>query len=93
MRPSPRRRSQLWRRVASWALGFASALSFLASLLCAWFFYVLYLRWDFDELGRRFDQADSVVYTDSASVWGVLAAAFLLLALACLAIARKSRPR
>jgi hypothetical protein len=93
MPAGPHRRAQRWRRVVLWTLGFASALSLLVSLLCAWFFYALYLRWDFDELGRHFDQADSVVYTDSASVWGALAAGFLLLALAFLAMALRSRPR
>jgi len=93
MPPSPRRRADRWRRAVAWALGLASALSFLVSLLCTWFFCVLYLRWDFNELGRHFDHADSVVHTDSASVWGVLAAVFLLLALACLATALRLRPR
>ena len=50
----------------------------LLSAFCFWLWYDLYLRRDFNELGRDYDPVDQVVYTDSAFVW--IVPALLLLA-------------
>jgi uncharacterized membrane protein YhaH (DUF805 family) len=74
-------RSQFWYKTLSWLIGISSILSFLDSLLCFWFYYEMYLKWEFNELGRYFDEANSVVYTENGSFGLIPAGGFLLVAL------------
>ena len=62
-------------------------LSLAASALFFWVWYERYLRFDFNELGRYYDDVNQVVYTDAGFVWVLPAVGFLLLALVRLAIA------
>jgi hypothetical protein len=66
-------------------IGFVLALA--ASAFFFWVWYERYLRLDFNELGRYYDEVDQIVYTDSGFVWVLPAIGFLLLALVRLAIA------
>ena len=61
--------------------------SFAASIICFWFWYVLYFGLDFNELGRSFDQENQVVFTDSAFVWGFPTLGFLLFGVIRLVVA------
>lgn len=61
------------------ALG-AAALSLIVSLFFFWMWYEFYLRIDFNEMGRYFDPATDVVYTDDSFVLGILAFVFLIFA-------------
>lgn len=58
----------------------AFIFSLAASLFFFWLWYEFYLRIDFNEMGRYFDPENSVVYTDDASVLGIPAFGFLILA-------------
>jgi hypothetical protein len=64
-----------------------------ASAFFFWLFYERYLRFDFNELGRYYDDENQIVYTDAGFVWAIPAFLFLLLALICLAIALWRRRR
>ena len=79
MSASPTRSSRFWR----WLLLGTSLLSALAGLLCAFLYYNLYWRYrdSFNELGRYYDAADSVVYDDSSFVFIMPAIALLGLAM------------
>lgn len=55
-------------------------LSLAASALFFWLWYKRYLAIGFNELGRYYEAAPQVVYTDSAFVWCLPAFGFLLLA-------------
>jgi hypothetical protein len=66
-------------------IGFYSSLA--TSAFFFWVWYERYLRFDFNELGRYYDDVNQVVYTDAGFVWVLPAVAFLLLALIRLAIA------
>ena len=79
MSASPTRPSRFWR----WLLLGTSLLSALAGLLCAFLYYNLYWRYrdSFNELGRYYDAADSVVYDDSSFVFIMPAIALLGLAM------------
>lgn len=63
-------------------VGAVSCLALAGFFYYAW--YVFYLKWDFNELGRYYDPVDQVVYTSSGGVWvlpatGLLAAGVFLL--------------
>ena len=79
MSASPTRPSRFWR----WLLLGTSLLSALAGFLCAFLYYNLYWRYrdSFNELGRYYDAADSVVYDDSSFVFIMPAIALLGLAM------------
>lgn len=59
----------------------ALALCLAASAFFFWVWYERYLRWDFNELGRHYDEQNQVVYTDAGFVWVLPACGFLLVAL------------
>ncbi|WP_295637659.1 hypothetical protein [uncultured Methylibium sp.] len=66
-------------------------LSLAASAFFFWLWVDLYLRVDFNELGRHYDAEAQVVVTDSAFVWGLPAIGFLLLAAAQIAVRLRRR--
>jgi hypothetical protein len=59
----------------------ALILSLCASAFCFWAWYERYLRWDFNDLGRYYDDVTQTVYTDAGFVWVLPACGFLLVAL------------
>lgn len=58
--------------------GAGPALCFLVSSLFFWVWYERYVKIEFNELGRYYDETNQVVYTDSAFVWIVPATLFLI---------------
>ena len=62
-------------------------LSLAASAFFFWVWYERYLRFDFNELGRYYDDENQIVYTDAGFVWVLPAFGFLLVAVVRLAIA------
>ena len=48
------------------------------SALCFSYYYIRYLKWDFNELGRYYDAEHQIVYTTSAGIWISPALAFLM---------------
>ena len=68
-------------------------LSLAASAFFFWVWYERYLRFDFNELGRYYDDVEQIVYTDAGFVWVLPAIGFLVLALIKLAIALWRRRR
>lgn len=69
-----------------------TAASILFECVSAVFFYLwheLYLRWDFNELGRYFDPETGAVYTNSASILCVPAFVFLMLGAAAFLYPRR----
>jgi len=62
-------------------------LSLAASAFFFWVWYERYLRWDFNELGRYYDDVNQIVYTDAGFVWMLPAFGFLIVALIRLFVA------
>lgn len=58
----------------------------LASAFFFWLWYERYLRFEFNELGRYYDAADQVVYTDAGFIWGLPAFGCLFAAVATVAV-------
>lgn len=73
-----------WRLLAGTGRGrllarVGAGVSVVFSAFFFWLWYAMYLKWDFNELGRYYDPDEGVVYTDSGFVW-VLPAALALVA-------------
>lgn len=63
------------RLIARFALHVIAVVTFSGGVLFAWMFYVFYLKWVGSfENGRYFDPDSLIVYHESSSVSGVLAA-------------------
>ena len=62
-------------------------LSLAASAFFFWIWYERYLRFDFNEFGRYYDDENQIVYTDAGFVWVLPAFGLLLVAVVRLAIA------
>ncbi len=72
-------------KLISGALGVAAAVAFALALVFGMFFYTFYLKWAaLFENHRYFDPQSGIVYHDSSSVHGILAALFLLTSASCL---------
>lgn len=68
-------------------------LSLCVSAFFFWVWYERYLRFDFNELGRYYDDEAQIVYTDAGFVWALPAFGFLFVALLRLVIAVWRRRR
>jgi hypothetical protein len=66
-------------------------LSLAASAFFFWVWYERYLRFDFNELGRYYDDENQIVYTDAGFVWVLPAFGFLMVALMRLFVAIRRR--
>jgi len=74
-------------KLISGALGAAAAGAFGLALMFGLFFYTFYLKWvTLFENHRYFDPQSGIVYHDSSSVHGTLAALFLFISISCLLI-------
>ncbi len=50
---------------------FLSLLSLCSTIFFTWAWYMRYLRWNFNDLGRYYDAASETVYTTSGFVWSI----------------------
>lgn len=53
-------------------------LSTFLGFLSLYFFYQFFLKWEFNSEGTAFDPTDGVTYSESSSIWGVVAFIFFL---------------
>ena len=74
-------------KLISGALGAAAAVAFALALVFGLFFYTFYLKWAaLFENHRYFDPQSGIVYHDSSSLYGILAALFLFISISCLLV-------
>ena len=72
-------------KLISGALGVAAVGAFGLAFVFGLFFYTFYLKWvTLFENHMYFDPQSGIVYHDSSSVHGILAALFLLVSISCL---------
>ena len=72
-------------KVISWLVWLSIVFSLISSALFFWAWYAFYFSIEFNQMGRYFDEENSVVYTDDGVVWIIPAIGFLLLAVVMLA--------